>query len=44
MKTFFKTLVSLFLLTALLAGCENTLQGVGRDMQQNGKAIQRSTQ
>ncbi len=26
----------------MLAGCENTVQGFGKDMQQNGKEIQKS--
>lgn len=31
----------LFLMLALV-GCQNTVKGVGQDMQQNGKAIEQS--
>jgi predicted small secreted protein len=32
----------LLLSMAFLAGCENTVQGFGQDMQHTGKAIQKS--
>jgi len=35
--------LSTLILIGLLAGCENTVQGFGRDMQANGKAITKST-
>jgi predicted small secreted protein len=34
-------LVTLILLTAALAGC-NTIQGIGKDVEQGGEAIQRA--
>jgi predicted small secreted protein len=37
------TLLSLLLTTAaLLAGCQNTVSGLGQDMQNTGKAIEKS--
>jgi len=35
-------IVPLLLLAALLAGC-NTVQGIGKDLEEGGQAIQRST-
>ncbi len=34
---------SLLISFVSLAGCENTLNGFGRDMQQNGQKIEKST-
>ncbi len=38
-----KRVVLLAVLAAVLAGC-NTLQGVGKDLQQGGAAIERAAQ
>jgi len=37
-----RRIVYLVLLAALLSGC-NTVRGIGEDVEQGGKAIQRST-
>lgn len=38
-------LTSIFLLSAVLsAGCQNTIEGFGKDMQHTGQEIQKSTQ
>lgn len=36
------SLITVFLLSmAMLAGCQNTVNGFGKDMQQNGQAIEK---
>lgn len=44
MKNIIITALSIFLLTTTLIGCSNTVQGFGKDMQEDGKAIQKSAQ
>ncbi len=36
-----KSLISLVLLAAVLSGC-NTVQGIGKDVEKGGEAIQRA--
>jgi predicted small secreted protein len=42
MPAFLKSLLCVFALMAVLTGCENTIHGIGKDMQQNGEKIQKS--
>ncbi|EKD74337.1 MAG: hypothetical protein ACD_45C00003G0001 [uncultured bacterium] len=44
MNISFKAIISILLAAVVLIGCTNTMQGVGKDMQANGQAIQKSTQ
>jgi predicted small secreted protein len=37
-----KTLLSGVALTIILAGCQNTVQGFGKDMEHSGQKIQKS--
>lgn len=39
-----RTLVLIFLGTIILSGCQNTMEGFGKDMQHNGQEIQKSAQ
>lgn len=45
MKNIIKNLFlgTLLVSFTMLVGCENTVNGFGRDMQQNGQKIQKST-
>lgn len=35
-------LTAIFSVLFMLAGCQNTMEGFGKDLQQNGKEIQKS--
>ena len=44
MRKIITLLITTFLLAVALSGCNNTVSGVGQDMQDNGEAIQKSAQ